>query len=94
MFIEVKGDRRVKDIMVMNDAGEYEQLDLSGEYTLASHNYLLKEQGSGATFFDDNEFIIEEGMADYQMLITYLTEYLKGDLASKYSDVEGRITVE
>lgn len=94
MFIEVKGDRRVKDIMVMNDAGEYEPLDLNGEYTLASHDYLLKEQGSGATFFDDNEFIIEEGMADYQMLITYLTENLKGDLASKYSDVEGRITVE
>ena len=94
MFIEVKGDRRVKDIMIMNDEGEYEPIDLKGEYTLASHNYLLKEQGSGATFFDDNEFIIDEGMTDYQMLILYLTEYLNGDLASKYSDVEGRITIE
>lgn len=52
--------------MVSNKDGEYEPLDLNGEYTLASHNYLLKEQGSGATFFDDNEFIIEEGMVDYQ----------------------------
>jgi hypothetical protein len=94
MFIEVKGDRRVKDIMIMNDEGEYEPIDLKGEYTLASHNYLLKEQGSGATFFDDNEFIIDEGMTDYQMLILYLTEYLNRDLASKYSDVEGRITIE
>lgn len=94
LFIEVAGERRVKDIMVLNKDGEYEPLDLNGEYTLASHNYLLKEQGSGATFFDDNEFIIEEGMVDYQMLITYLTEYLNGNLVEKYSKVEGRITVE
>lgn len=94
LFIEVAGERRVKNIMVLNKDGEYAPIDLNGEYTLASHNYLLKEQGSGATFFDDNEFIIEEGMVDYQMLITYLTEYLNGNLVEKYSKVEGRITVE
>ena len=93
-FIEVAGERRVKDIMILNDAGEYEPIKLDGEYVLASHNYLLKEKGSGATFFDDNEFIIDEGMSDYQMLINYLTDELKGNLSEKYSDVEGRITIK
>lgn len=94
LFVEITGERRVKDIMVMNKDGEYEPLDLNGEYTLASHNYLLKEQGSGATFFDDNEFIIDGGMLDYQVLVTYLTEYLDGNISEKYSKTEGRITVE
>lgn len=93
-FIEVAGERRVKDIMILNDAGEYEPIKLDGEYVLASHNYLLKEKGSGATFFDDNEFIIDEGMSDYQMLINYLTDELKGNLSEQYSDVEGRITIK
>ena len=43
---------------------------------------------------DDNEFIIDEGMSDYQMLINYLTDELKGNLSEKYSDVEGRITIK
>ena len=80
--------------MILNDAGEYEPIKLDGEYVLASHNYLLKEKGSGATFFDDNEFIIDEGRSDYQMLINYLTDELKGNLSEKYSDVEGRITIK
>lgn len=94
LLVEIPGERRVKDIMVLNKDGEYEPLEMDKEYTLASHNYLLKENGSGATFFDDNEFIIEEGMSDYQMLITYLSEHLQGNLAEKYSTVEGRITIK
>lgn len=94
LVTNISDKRRVKDIMVLNKDGEYETLDMNKEYTLASHNYLLKENGSGATFFDDNEFVIEEGMADYQMLITYLTEHIEGSISEKYSSVEGRIIVE
>lgn len=94
IFTEVSGERRVKDIMVLNSEGEYEPLDLNREYTLASHSYILKESGSGATFFNDNEFIIDEGMSDYQMLITYITEELNGSLSEKYSSTEGRIIIE
>ncbi len=94
LFTEVSGERRVKDIMVLNSEGEYEPLDLNREYTLASHSYILKESGSGATFFNDNEFIIDEGMSDYQMLITYITEELNGSLSEKYSSTEGRIIIE
>ena len=94
LVTNISDKRRVKDIMVLNKDGEYEPIDMEKEYTLASHNYLLKENGSGATFFDDNEFVIEEGMADYQMLITYLTEHVGGNISEKYSSVEGRIIVE
>ena len=45
-------------------------------------------------YHNDNEFIIDEGMSDYQMLINYLTDELKGNLSEKYSDVEGRITIK
>ena len=93
-FVEVAGERRVKDIMVMNEVGEYEPIDLEKEYVMASHSYILKDSGSGATFFNDNEFIIDEGMSDYQMLIEYLIGELDGNLADKYSDVEGRITIK
>ena len=94
LVTNISDKRRVKDIMILNKDGEYEPIDMEKEYTLASHNYLLKENGSGATFFDDNEFVIEEGMADYQILITYLSEHISGSISENYSSVEGRIVVE
>ena len=36
MFVAVEGLRRVKNIQVLNQAGEYEPLDLEKTYKLAS----------------------------------------------------------
>ncbi len=94
MFVSVDGERRVSDVQVLNDAGEYEPIDLDKTYTVASHNYMLKSCGDGYTMFTDNTFIVEEGMLDNQILITYIKDVLQGQLGARYSDVEGRITVK
>jgi len=93
MFVKVGGARRVKDVQVQKEDGSYEPIDPKKTYTVASHNYLMKDNGGGINVFSDNKFIISAGMSDYQVLITYITEELKGDL-SAYKQVEGRITVK
>lgn len=93
-MIRIDGERRITDVYVQSDNGEYVPLDPNAVYTVASHNYLLKEGGSGYAGFTDNEFIIEEGMLDYQVLITYITDILNGQLGERYSATEGRITVK
>ena len=92
-FAGVEGDRRVKNVRIMGETGAFEPLDPEGTYTVASHNYLIKEGGGGAIMFQDNELLIDEGMLDYQVLITYITDHLQGALSEKYSATEGRITV-
>lgn len=94
MFSEVAGARRVKDVEVLNgETGEYEPLDPEGVYTLASHNYIIKQGGNGQNMFLDNELLIDEAILDYEALITYLTDDLGGELSALYAGPEGRITV-
>lgn len=94
LFLEVNGERRVSDVVVENkETGEYEPIDPEKVYTLATHNYMLKSAGDGYTMFQDNTFLVDEAIPDYQVLINYITVGLNGDL-SAYADVEGRITVK
>lgn len=93
MFVSIDGERRVKDVMVLNADGVYEPIQADKTYTMASHNYLIKESGSGTDMFADNVLLIDEGMVDYEVLITYITDNLKGELSERYSETEGRITI-
>lgn len=95
LFIEVAGDRRVKDVEVLQDDGTYAPIDPDKTYTLACHNYLLKEMGDGYTMFADNNFLTEDVMLDNQVLINYIVEKLGGTVGSDYIDPygQGRITI-
>ena len=90
MFVEVAGDRRVKDIMIGG-----EPIDAEKTYTLASHNYKLKSSGDGYSMFKDNNFILDCVMIDNQVLINYITEKLGGTVGEEYADIwgQGRITI-
>ena len=44
--------------------------------------------------FLDCEVIQTGEFYDYQGLAKYIKEYLNGDVANKYSSIEGRITIE
>lgn len=90
MFIEVAGEYRVKNVKVQG-----EEIDLERIYTLASHDYLLKELGGGATMFSGCHMILDSIMLDNQALITYIKEDLDGVIGEEYSDPygEGRITI-
>ena len=89
-FVEVTGERRVKDVLVNG-----EPIDPEGTYTLASHNYMLKSGGDGMVMFQGDKLLQDEVMLDNQVLITYITETLGGVIGEAYAEPygEGRITI-
>ncbi len=90
-FIKIDGERRVYDIKISG-----EEIDMNKKYTLASHNYMLKDGGGGYTMLDNAELILDEIMSDYQVIIKYITETLGGTIkqGAGYDNPygEGRIT--
>ena len=90
MFVSVEGERRVKDV-----TGGGEPLDPEKTYTLASHNYKLKNCGDGYSMFADNVFLQDSVMIDNQVLINYIVDVLGGTVGEEYADPygQGRITI-
>ena len=66
---------------------------LEKTYTLASHNYMLKNAGDGFTMFQGCALLQDEVMLDNQVLINYITQTLDGVVGEAYADPygEGRI---
>ena len=79
--------------MVLDENGDYIPLVLDKQYTVASHNYLIKEGGDGLNMFVGNELLIDEGMMDYEVLMTYLSSVLDGNVGNDYASPQGRIEV-
>ena len=91
---------RVKNVQVLNkETGEYEDLDLAKKYTLASHNYMLKDMGDGYAMFGANITVLNDsGIADNKVLIDYIQSMPEVDGVHQvegYTDPrgEGRITI-
>ena len=93
MFVSCGENRRVQNVEILQDDGSYTVIDPEQTYTVASHNYLIKQGGDGLNMFMDNTLIIDEGMLDYQVLITYMTDYLGGTVGEDYAAAQTRITV-
>lgn len=93
-FAGIGDTRRVSDIKILNkDTGVYEPVDMSKTYTLASHNYLLLDHGSGATMLDNASIISNTGMLDVELLEVYINEYLSGTVGREYEAAQQRIKV-
>ena len=90
IFVEVSGDRRVKDVFVGD-----EPIDPEKTYTLASHDYMLKNMGDGYSMFADNPVLQDCVMIDNQVLINYIVDVLGGNVGEDYKDPygQGRITI-
>ncbi|MEG1782549.1 MAG: 5'-nucleotidase C-terminal domain-containing protein, partial [Oscillospiraceae bacterium] len=88
MFIKVGGAYRVSEVKVGEEA-----LDLGKKYTLACHDYMIKNGGDGFTMFKDNVILKDTIMLDNQVLLSYITKDLKGVVGEGYSQPygEGRI---
>ena len=91
---------RVKNVQVLNkETGEYEPLDLTKKYTLASHNYMLKDMGDGYAMFGANITVLNDsGIADNKVLIDYIQSMPEVDGVHQvegYTDPrgEGRIRI-
>ena len=85
LFVSVDGEYRVKNVMVGDEA-----IDLTKTYTLACHDYLLKNAGDGYTMFQDNNFLLESFMIDNQVLINYIVDGLGGVVGQDYADPHGQ----
>ncbi len=86
-FVKVDGDYRVTDVMV---AGE--PLDLEKTYTVASHNYMLKDGGDGLVMFKTSNLLKDSVMIDNAILINYIVEALEGKVTeAQYGASQGRI---
>lgn len=93
-FVSVEGARRVSNVQVYNaDADVYEPIVLDRMYTLASHGYLLMEQGGGATMFKDAEIVVDNGMLDVELLEVYIVDTLGGVIGEEYADSQNRIRI-
>lgn len=88
MFAGVEGEYRVKNVKVNG-----EDLDPEKTYTVASHNYLLKNGGDGTNMFMNCAVLQDEVMLDNQVLINYITDTLGGVVGEQYANPygEGRI---
>ena len=84
---------RVQNVMVMDrETRSYQPLDLERTYTLASHNYMLKNQGDGfAMFGTQNVNILQDSvMLDNAVLINYIESMAGGDVETE----EGTVTYD
>jgi len=85
MYVGVEGEYRVKNVMVGG-----EPLDLEKTYTLASHNYKLKQNGDGNTAFDGCKILQDEVKLDNQVLMDYITGTLNGVVGEEYANPYGQ----
>ena len=90
MFTGVSGEYRVKNVKVNG-----EDLDLERVYTLASHDYMLLNNGDGNTMFAGANLLVDRSMLDNQVLMNYIQGSLGGVIPEDYADPygQGRITI-
>lgn len=83
-FVKVDGKYRITEVIVGN-----EPLVLNKTYTLASHNYMIKNGGDGYTMFMDDKMIKDSVVIDNGALINYITENLNGVISDEYKNPKG-----
>ncbi len=91
LFESVSGARRVYNVQVENENGEWTPIDPEGEYTLVSADYTILGCGDGYSMFKDDPVVLDAFMLDYQVLLSYL-DSMDGEITG-YTEPEGRITV-
>lgn len=95
VFVKVTGARRVSDVKILNkENNQYEEIDKNKLYTLASHNYLLLDKGSGASMLNNSKIIVDDGMLDVKLLEKYIKENLNGTITEEYLNVQNRILIK
>ncbi len=57
-------------------------------------NGMFVSCGDALNLFMDNMLTLDEGMPDYQVILTYITEELGGTVDSTYAGPQGRIRME
>lgn len=86
--------RRVSNLEILNrTTGNYEPVDPSRTYTIASNDYVLRDLGCEAAFrytLCDTPL----GVTDAEVTVQYFRDKLHGVMPAQYATPEGRITVK
>ena len=90
LFAGIEGERRVQNVLVNG-----KPIDPKATYTLASHNYMLLNQGDGYTMFAGCKLLQDCVKLDNQVLIDYIVDTLGGTVGEQYDNPygEGRIVI-
>ena len=90
MFAGIEGERRVQNVLV-----DGKPIDPEATYTLASHDYMLLNQGDGYSMFNGCKLLQDRVKLDNQVLIDYIVDTLGGSVGEQYDDPygEGRIVI-
>jgi 2',3'-cyclic-nucleotide 2'-phosphodiesterase (5'-nucleotidase family) len=83
-FVKVSGKYRVCDVMVGGIP-----LDLTKTYTVASHNYMLRNSGDGMSMFEGCPVVKDDIEVDADTLMNYISG-LGGNIGADYSDPKGQ----
>ncbi len=84
MFKEVSGERRVKNVMVGEEA-----LDEEKKYTLGGSNFTLLNCGDGFGMFEGSTLLDDMICTDLDALIKYAVESLGGVIGERYENPHG-----
>lgn len=85
--------RRVGNVQIETADGGYEPVDPDRMYTVSGLSFLLKEHGDGYAVLDGVK-VIDTGVADIQVLESYITETLGGVIPARYAHPQGRISIK
>ena len=85
--------RRVSNLEILNRAtGNYEPVDPSRTYTIASNSYQLRDMGCNGAY----RYTVcdpDLGVTDAEVTVQYFRDKLKGVMPARYAATEGRITI-
>jgi len=88
MFIKVGGDRWVSNVKING-----KPLNLSQKYNLSSSEFILGG-GDGYSMFGEFPIVNESIFADSDVLGYYIKNDLKGEIPSKYQELQNRINLD
>lgn len=91
-LLTVTGERRVKNVQVLQADGTYAPIDLNAKYTLATNSFVGYAGGTIRVLRPAER--LEDGVrTDTDITIAYFSEHFKNGVPSIYREPQGRITV-
>jgi 2',3'-cyclic-nucleotide 2'-phosphodiesterase (5'-nucleotidase family) len=90
-FVEVKGERRIKDVKI-----DGKPVDLQKIYKVGGTSYILKDGGNGMVMFNGCNMLLDAVMTDVDAIMEYIQNHLNAKIKEGYENPygAGRITTK
>ena len=83
-FVEVRGQRRVKDVMING-----QPVDLKKIYKVGGTSYILKDGGNGMVMFKGCNMTLDAVMTDVDAIMEYVQNHLNAKIKEGYENPYG-----